>query len=440
MKILIKNGRVIDPANNIDGIYDILVENDKISQVAKNITTSADNIVDAADKIVMPGIVDMHVHLREPGREDKETIATATMAALRGGVTSLLAMPNTQPAIDCAENVKLLKSIIDKTAKVNVFICAAITKERLGKELTGILKLKKEGVVAISDDGSSVDSDELMLKALKRARKQDILVISHCEDKSFSAGGVVNLGIVSTRLGLRGISRASEYKRVQRDLQLAEKAKARIHIAHVSCKESVELIARAKKKGIKVTAEVTPHHFALSEEAVLGFDTNMKMNPPLRSKEDKEALKEGLKNGIIDAIASDHAPHTENEKEIEFERAEFGVIGLETELAVSITELVKAGLLDWVDLVNKLCLNPAKILGINKPSSCAQGLGKGTLSIGSDADILVVLPDKEWMVEKEGFLSKSKNSAFLGKKLTGAVELTICNGKINEVYPEQRIR
>ncbi len=421
MKILIKNGRVIDPANNIDGPYDILVENDKIAQVARGITAPADNIIDATARIVMPGIVDMHVHLREPGREDKETIETGTNAAIKGGVTSVLAMPNTQPAIDCVETVEGLKSIIDKAAMVNVLICATITEGRLGKDLTDVVKLKKGCAVAISDDGSSVDSDELMLKALKKAREQDILVISHCEDKSLSAGGVVNLGIISTRLGLRGITCESEYKRVERDLQLAEKARARIHIAHISCKESVELIAKAKKKGIKVTAEVTPHHFSLSEEAVLGFDTNMKMNPPLRSKADAEALKQGLKNGIIDAIASDHAPHTENEKEIEFERAEFGVIGLETELAVSITELVKTGLLDWPDLIKKLCLNPAKILQIDK----------GTLGVGCDADIVVLAPDKEWVVQKEGFVSKSKNSAFLGKKLTGVVDYTLCNGKIS---------
>jgi len=321
--------------------------------------------------------------------------------------------------------VELLKSIIDKTAKANVFICAAITKERSGQELVDIPKLKKESVVAISDDGFSVDNDELMLQALKKAKEQDILVISHCEDKSLSAGGVVNLGIISTRLGLRGISCESEYKRVQRDLQLAEKAKARIHIAHVSCKESVELIAQAKKKGIKVTTEVTPHHFYLTDEAVLGFDTNMKMNPPLRNKNDLRALKEGLKKGIIDVVASDHAPHTENEKEIEFERAEFGVIGLETGLAVRISELVKTGLLDWPDLVKKLCLNPAKILGI----------AKGTLGVGRDADIIVVSSDKEWVVKKEEFVSKSKNSAFLGKKLTGVVEYTICNGRINEPRP-----
>jgi dihydroorotase len=430
MKVLIKNGRIIDPANNRDEVCDILAENNRISQVAKNINVPAENIIDATDKIVMPGIVDMHVHLREPGREDKETIATATKAALRGGVTSVLAMPNTQPAMDSEEQIKLLKSIIQKTAHAQVFICATITRGRRGKELTDILSLKKEGIVAISDDGDSVESEGLMLRALQKARKSGILVISHCEDKTLSSGGVVNLGIISTRLGLRGISSDSEYKRVQRDLRLAEKAKASIHIAHVSCKESVELIAQAKKKGLRVTAEATPHHFSLSEEALLGFDTNIKMNPPLRSKADVEALKQGLKSGVIDAIASDHAPHTENEKEIEFERAEFGTVGLETELAASITELLNSGLLDWSELVKKLCLNPAKILGIDKPSPCMQGLGKGTLSIGCAADIIVVSPDKEWIVKKEDFLSKSKNSAFLGKKLTGVVEYTICSGKI----------
>ncbi len=230
----------------------------------------------------------------------------------------------------------------------------------------------------------------------------------------------MNLGIISTRLGLRGISCESEYKRVQRDLQLAEKAKARLHIAHVSCKESVELIAKAKKKGIKVTADVTPHHFSLDQDEVLGFDTNMKMNPPLRSATDVQALQAGLEKGVIDAIASDHAPHTENEKEIEFERAEFGVIGLETELSAGITQLVRTGLLTWPELVKKMCLNPARILQIDK----------GTLGVGSDADIIVVSPDKEWIVRKEGFVSKSRNSAFLGKKFTGAVDYTICSGKI----------
>ncbi|MFH0913153.1 MAG: dihydroorotase [Candidatus Omnitrophota bacterium] len=426
MKILIKNGRVIDPANKRDEVCDILVENDKIAQVAKNLKTQADDTIDAADKIVMPGIIDIHVHLREPGREDKETVATGTRAALKGGVTSVLAMPNTLPAMDSLDNIRLLKGAIKQSAQANVFLAGAITKGRLGKEVTDIASFKKEGVVAISDDGASVDSDELMREALRKAKEEGILVICHCEDKSLSGNGVVNRGIISTRMGLRGISRESEYKRVQRDIELAERIKAPLHIAHVSCRESVEIIAKAKKEGVQVSAEVTPHHFSLTEEAVLGFDANMKINPPLRSREDLEALRQGLKSGVIDVIASDHAPHTENEKEIEFERAAFGTIGLETELAASIAELINTGLLGWLELVRKLCLNPAKILGINK----------GALGVGCDADIILVSPRKEWIVKKEDFLSKSKNSAFLGKKLTGVIEYTICRGKIVYKNPD----
>ena len=420
MKILIKNGRVIDPANKLDGISDILVENSQITRVEKDIRSNADTTIDATGKIVMPGLVDMHVHLREPGREDKETICSGTKAALKGGVTTVLAMPNTCPAMDSPEALRLLKGIIKKSAKANVFICGAITKGRLGQELVDLAKLKKEGVVAISDDGASVDSDKLFLEALKQAHKQKVLVISHCEDKFLSSSGVVNRGLIATRMGLRGISKESEYKRVARDIELAAKTHTSIHIAHVSCKESLEIIAKAKKKGIKVTCETAPHYFALHEEAVLGFDPNFKMNPPLRGRDDMLALREGLADTTIDAIASDHAPHTENEKEIEFERAEFGVTGLETELAVAITELIETGILEWPELAGKMSLNPARILGLNK----------GTLGIGADADIVIVDPAAEWIVEKEQFLSKSKNCAFIAKKLKGSVEYTLCSGKI----------
>ncbi len=415
-KLLIKNGRVIDPANNVDQICDVLVEGAKLTKVANNIEQSADKIIDASGKIVMPGIVDMHVHLRQPGREDKETIATATKAALRGGVTSVLAMPNTTPCIDSAENIELLKNIIKKTANANVFICGAITRGRLGKELADLTGLEKFGAIAISDDGSSPDNEEIMYEAMVLAKKKNMLVLCHCEDRALSNNGVVNMGFTSTRLGLRGISRESEYKRVERDINLAEKSGARLHVTHISCAESIELVKNAKKKGIKVTADVTPHHIALSDEAVLTYDPNFKMNPPLRGKADLEAIRQGLKDGTIDAIASDHAPHTENEKEIEFDRAEFGVIGLETELAVTIT----ASGLSWPEIVKKLSLNPSRILGINK----------GTLSPGSDADIVIVSPNKEWVVKKEFFVSKSKNSSFLGRTLKGIVEQTIHNGKI----------
>lgn len=423
MKILIKNGHIVDPANNINEVRDILVSGALIAKVAKDIKESADKIIDAKDRIVMPGLVDMHVHLREPGREDKETIETGTKAALKGGVTSVLAMPNTNPAIDSENNVKNLKAIIEKTAQTNVYIAGAITIGRLGIEQTDILELKKFGVIAVTDDGASVDDEELLLKQLKIAKAEKILVICHCEDKEISGKGVVNLGFASTILGLRGAPKEAEYKRVQRDIKLAKEANAPIHIAHVSCKESVEIIASAKKQGIQVSAETAPHYFSLNEEMLLGFDTNLKMNPPLRTKADTEAIKKALKNGTIDCIASDHAPHTENEKDIEFDFSEFGTIGLETELAASITELIKPGILDWPDLVKKLCLNPAKVLGIDR----------GTLSEGKAADIIIIDPNKEWLVKKEDIVSKSKNSCFIGKKLIGKVDYTICNGKLAQV-------
>ena len=420
MKLIIKNGHVIDPANKIDDIMDILVEDEKISKVARAIDARAETVIDASGKIIIPGIIDMHVHLREPGREDKETVFSGTKAAAKGGVTSVLAMPNTLPSLDSAEIINTLKSIIKKTANVNVFICGAITIGRAGKELVNVAVLKKEGVIALSDDGASIDSDEIMLKALEKAKKEKVLVICHSEDKSLSNNGVVNLGFTSTRLGLRGISKESEYKRVSRDIKLAEETGADIHIAHVSVGESVEIIRKAKKIGVKVTCETAPHYFALSEEDLLDYNTNMKINPPLRSKEDIAAIKQGLKDGTIDIIASDHAPHTENEKDIEFDHAEFGTTGLETELSVGVTGLIASGILTWSELVKKISLNPAKVLGIDK----------GTLAAGKDADIVIISPDKEWLVKKEDFVSRSKNSAFIGRKLKSVVEYTLHKGKV----------
>ena len=419
-KILIKSGRVIDPATQTDKILDVLVVDGKILKVAENINEAADETLDAKDKIVMPGLVDMHVHLRQPGREDKETISTGTKAALAGGVTSVLAMPNTSPVVDSRETVELVKKISEKEANCDVYISAAITRGQLSKELTDIEDLKKCGVVAITDDGSSVDGDSLMLEAFKKAKKRGVLVICHSEDKNLSNGGVINAGFMATKLGLKGISKESEYKRIQRDIELAKKAGSPVHIAHLSCKESVEVVAQAKKCGVKVTAETAPHYFSLNEAAVEGYGTNMKMNPPLRTEEDRQAIAKALREGIIDVIASDHAPHTENEKDIEFDRAAFGVTGLETELAVSITELVGKGLLSWLDLAQKLSYNPAKILGIEK----------GALRIGASADIIIVDAQKQWLPQKDSFVSKSKNSCFIGRKLKGVVEHTIKDGKI----------
>ncbi|NQT94832.1 MAG: dihydroorotase [Candidatus Omnitrophica bacterium] len=420
MSLLIKGGRVIDPANKIDGICDILIEGSKISAVAKDIKQKAKQVIEAKGKIVMPGLVDMHVHLREPGREDKETIKSGTEAALKGGVTTLLAMPNTSPPIDSIENIRLLKKAIKKDAKADVLIAATITKAHAGKELTDMAKLKKEGAVAVTDDGSSIDDEKKLLNALKKAKDSRLTVSCHCEDKALSAGGHVNLGFTSTSMGLRGISRESEYKRIERDIALAHKAKAPIHIAHVSCKESVDVIKIAKRKNVKVTAETAPHYFSLSEESVWGFDTNMKMNPPLRGKTDMKAIKQGLKDGTIDVIASDHAPHTENEKDIEFSRSEFGIIGLETILYVSIQELVLTGLLDWKEFIQKLSLNPAKILGVEK----------GSLGKGSAADMIIYDPGAEWSFGKQEILSKSGNSPFIGRSFKGKILYTIFAGKV----------
>lgn len=420
MSILIKGGRVIDPLNKIDAVLDILIQDHQISKIGKNIQAADAAIIDAGGKIVAPGIIDMHVHLREPGREDKETVLSGTAAASKGGVTTVLAMPNTLPAMDCEENIKLLRGIIAKNALINVLVCGAITKGRLGQELNDMAKLKRAGAIAISDDGSSVDSDEVMLGAFKSAKQYGLLTVCHCEDKKLSGKGVINLGFQSTRLGLRGISNESEYKRISRDIDLAARADTRVHIAHVSCRESVEIIAKAKKIGLKVTCETAPHYFALSEEDIVDYDTKMKTNPPLRSKEDVAAIKAGLKDGVIDAIASDHAPHTENEKDIEFDRAEFGKIGLESGLAISIMELIGKKVLSWPELVEKVSVNPAKILGINK----------GSLGAGDDADIIIVNAEKDFLLEKSKIISKSKNSPFIGRTVKGLVEYTIYRGKV----------
>jgi len=418
MKLLIKKGRVIDPASGTDGIFDVAVDKGRISAIERSIVGSADETIDASGKLVIAGIVDIHVHLREPGREDKETVASATRAAAKGGVTSVVAMPNTEPAIDSVERLQQLKAIIAKDAGIRVLPAAAITKNRAGKEVVDIGRLKKEGAVAITDDGSSVEDERVMEAALLAARKYDMLVICHCQGQALFRSGAVNRGFTSTKLGLRGISKESEYARIARDIALAKKTGARIHIAHVSCKESVEIIAEAKKRGVRVSAETAPHYFSLTEVATWGYDTNMKMNPPLRAEEDVQAIKQALADGTIDVIASDHAPHTINEKAIEFDRAAFGVIGLETELAVSVTELIEPGVLTWPELIRKLSYNPARLIGFDG----------GRLTVGAPADIAVVSEQRQWTIQETDFISKSHNSCFLGKTVRGVVDYTVCRG------------
>ena len=419
-KYLIKGGKVIDPANKINAVLDIFVSGGKIEKIGKDLSVKSGEVIDAKGKIVAPGFVDMHVHLREPGREDEETVSTGSRAAIRGGFTGILCMPNTDPAIDDPGTIKALKEIIAKDALCRVFITGAITENRAGKKLTDFEKLKKEGVIALSDDGSPVQDDNIMEKALEQAKSASILLIEHCEDLELSAGGVMNKSFISTKTGLKGIPVESESNAIKRDLDIAGKLSACIHIAHVSCKESVDLIRKAKKRGVAVTAETAPHYFTLTDECCVTYDTNTKMNPPLRGREDVEAIKKGLADGTIDVIATDHAPHTDSEKDVEFDYAPFGIIGLETALALGVTELVENKILSWDELIMKLSANPAKILKIDG----------GSLSEGRPADIVIIEPDKEYVFKKDSIESKSKNSPFIDWKIKGKVISVFVGGSI----------
>jgi len=419
-KYLIKNGRVIDPANNIDDILDILISDGKIEKIKKDITDEKAEILDAKNRIVAPGLIDMHTHLREPGREDEETVLTGARAAVKGGFTTIVCMPNTEPPLDNPAIIKSLKEIIEKDAVCNVAVTGCITEGRAGKRPTDFHKIKKEGAVAVSDDGSCVDDEKVMAEAMQQSKEENLPIIEHCEDKKLSANGVMNQSFTSTKLGLRGISKASEYEIVKRDIALAKKILCRIHIAHVSTKESVELIRKAKKEGIEITAETAPHYFSLTEECCATYDTNTKMNPPLRSKEDLEAVKEGLKDATIDAIATDHAPHADNEKDVEFDLAPFGIIGLETALSLSIMELIDKKVLSWSDLITKMSVNPAKILQLKK----------GNLKKGAVADIVIIDPDRQYTYTKDSMESKSKNSPFINWVLKGRAESVFIDGEL----------
>ena len=420
MNYLIKNGRVIDPANKIDDILDVLVADGKIGKVGKDLDAKAADVIDASGKIVAPGLVDMHAHLREPGREDEETVATGTRAAVRGGYTSIVCMSNTEPAIDNAAVVKAVKDIIKKDASCNVYVAGAITQKREGKTLSDIEGMKKEGIAAVTDDGSCIGDKDIMTDALKAAKKANLLVIDHCEDLKLSAGGVMNKGFVATKTGLRGIPREAEYEMVKRDIELASRLGARVHIAHVSCAESVELIRQAKRDKVPVTAETAPHYFSLTEECCATYDTNTKMNPPLRSSGDVEAIKKGLADGTIDAIATDHAPHTDSEKDVEFDLAPFGIIGLETALSLAVTELVDKKVLSWPELIARMSAIPAKILGI--PA--------GSLKAGAPADIIIIDPEKKYIYSEETIQSKCRNSPFINWELKARVLSVFVKGVV----------
>jgi len=419
MNLLIKNGRIIDPANKIDEKLDLLVSDGKIAKIGKAGTISAENaqVVDAENMLVAPGLIDLHIHLREPGYEYKETIATGTAAAKAGGFTAVCCMPNTNPVNDGRSVTEFILSQAKKDAFCRVFPIGAITKGSKGEELAEIGELREAGCVGVSDDGKPVMNAAIMRRAMEYSRIFDIPVISHCEDAHLAAKGVMNEGFVATELGLRGIPNAAEDVMVARDIALAELTGARVHICHVSTAGAVRMIGEAKQRGVRVTAETCPHYFSLTDEAVRGYNTLAKMNPPLRNAVDVAAIKQGLREGTLDVIATDHAPHGMDEKSVEFDAAPFGVVGLETVVGLSL-RLVAEGVLSLPDLVKRMSTTPATIIQS----------GGGTLSIGAVADITIIDQNLEWTVDAAQFKSKSRNTPFGGWKLKGRAVRTIVGG------------
>jgi len=420
MSILIKKGHVLDPDTQTDEIIDLYVENGKIAEAAKQLEKKADKIVYAKGCYVMPGFIDLHVHLREPGLEHKETIETGVKAAARGGYTTILAMPNTKPVVDNADIVNYVHKKAENIHMVKVLQVGAVTKGQQGKELADIQGMTAAGSPAISEDGKSVMDANLYRKGMKMAAKANISVLAHCEDIHMVDNGVVNADEITKQLGLPGISNAVEDVIVARDILLAKETGARLHLCHCSTKDSVKLVKLAKDEGLPVTAEVCPHHFTLTSADIILNDTNYKMNPPLRTKEDVEALRQGLKDNIMDVISTDHAPHTVQEKNTTIQKAPFGIVGLETAAALTYSELVLHKYLTPMQMAEKMSYNPAKIIGLDR----------GSLAIGKHADLVIFDPNESYEIDAEAFASKGKNTPFNGRKVTGKVKMTIYDGQI----------
>ncbi|MBE3577658.1 MAG: dihydroorotase [Limnochordales bacterium] len=425
---LLKGGRVVDPANNVDGKADVLILNGKVVEVGPDLPRPAGmgevRELDCDGLVVLPGLVDMHVHLREPGQERKETIASGARAALAGGFTSIACMPNTDPPLDTAAAITYVREKATAARAARVYPIGAITKGRRGEELAPIGEMVEAGAVAVSDDGLPVANASLLRHALEYSRRWGIPVIEHCDDPTLAPDGVMNEGPVSLRLGLRGMPAEGEVSWVFRDCLLARLAGGRLHIAHLSAAGSVEVVRWAKSQGIAVTAEVTPHHLLLTDELVAssGYDTSTKVNPPLRSEADRQAVLTALQEGVIDCIASDHAPHMEEEKNREYDLAPFGMVGLETTLALVMTRLIDEGYLSWSAAVERLAVAPARILRL--PG------GAGTLSPGAMADVVVVDPRAEWVVDPARFYSRGRNTPFAGWKLRGQVVYGFVGGEL----------
>jgi dihydroorotase len=421
--ILLSGGRVIDPSQEHDAVADLLIIDGKVAALGRNLAApDGAEQVSVSGKVVAPGLIDLHVHLREPGREDAETVATGARAAAAGGFTAVCAMPNTDPVTDNQAAVGFIVKQATAARAARVYPIGAISVGQRGEQLAEFGEMVGAGAVAVSDDGHPVVSSHLMRTALDYARSFGIPVAEHCEDPALAQNGVMHAGIVSTRLGLRGIPAAAEEIMVARNVLLAELTGGHVHLCHISTRGSVDLIRRGKERGVNVTAEATPHHFALTHEACEGYDTNAKMNPPLRTTADVEAVRAGLRDGVLDVIATDHAPHHYEAKEREFDDAPFGVVGLETALGLGITCLVEGGFLSLAQLVERMSTTPARIFH----------LPGGSLRAGMEADVVVFDPDAPWVVEPERFLSKSRNTPFAGRQLRGRVLLTLVGG--NRVY------
>lgn len=420
MRVLIKNGHVLDPATGVDGICDVLTEDQRIIGVKEHIEEQADRVIDAKGCYVMPGFIDLHVHLRDPGLEYKETLETGGKAAAHGGVTTVCAMPNTKPVIDTKERVEDVHTRAKEDSPVHVIQLGAVTVGQAGEELADIEGMAEAGCHAISEDGKSVMNASLYREGMRRAAASGIAVFAHCEDIHMVEGGVMNADQKAEALGLKGITNAVEDVIVARDILLAKETGVQLHLCHCSTADSVRMVAEAKKDGLPVTAEVCPHHFIMTTDDIAEDDGNFKMNPPLRSKADVEALREGLKNNIMDVIATDHAPHAEQEKDRSMKDAAFGIVGLETSAALTYTELVETGVLTPMQMAEKMSYNPAKILGLSEE--------KGSISEGKIADIVIFDPSKEYEIDKHTFFSKGKNTPFHGRKVKGEVRCTIVDG------------
>ncbi len=427
-RLVIKNGRVIDPSGGLDGLYDLYIYEGKVASLRPSggsLEADEDwDVLDAKKMLVLPGLIDIHTHLRDPGYEYKETIATGTMAAAAGGFTSIVCMANTNPVNDNGSVTRYILNRASEVGKVNVFPVGAATRGLNGEMISEMGELRDSGCVAVSDDGMPIIDGGLMRKVLEYSSVFDMPVISHCEDPCIVSDGVMNEGSTSTRLGLKGIPRAAEEAMVARDIVLAELTRGRLHIAHISTRGSVELVRTAKNKGLSITTEVTPHHCTLTDDSVVGYNTNAKMNPPLRDEDDIEAILQGLKDKTIDCIATDHAPHSSIEKDLEFDRAANGVVGLETALSLTL-RLVDRGFLELSEAIERVTVGPATVLGLEK----------GTLKVGADADITIIDKDREWIVDSNLFFSKGRNTPFEGWSMKGKVVKTIVKGKV--VYSEE---